>query len=318
MSNQQIQKVKVRRLAQVGLWSTDVVSAARFYWQILGLDIVRTAATATEDDIENEDVNMVLASSDGSQCLGLFTDTRSTQNYNHARKGIQRTPLHHLTFEVDTEAELAALAARLKMSGVELTLSPRDGDLDQSDVLWFTDPDGNHIEVSTASDELSVQSQGRSTRVRPVMLQHVALYTLHLEAMVDFYTDALGFDISDWLLRERAWLRCNNNHHTLMLIQGAPAIDHLGFQLAGEEEIIRWADYLSQHQVSLVWGPGRHGTSNDLFLRFVDSDSIHVELSAGMAQYYDRDVTIPPRLWHTRTVALNLWGLLPPWISEKS
>ena len=43
MSHEQIQKVKVKHLARVGLWSTDVVTQARFYCQVLGLDLRATS-----------------------------------------------------------------------------------------------------------------------------------------------------------------------------------------------------------------------------------------------------------------------------------
>ena len=49
--------------------------------------------------------------------------------------------------------------------------------------------------------------------------------------------------------------------------------------------------------------------SGDLFIRFADGDGRHIELSAGIQQYYDRDVTgLRLRLWHTRAMALNLSG----------
>jgi len=48
-----------------------------------------------------------------------------------------------------------------------------------------------------------------------------------------------------------------------------------------------------------------------------DPEGIHIELSAELQQYYDRDVTMPPRLWHTRPMALNLWGSMPSWMREE-
>lgn len=314
MSNQQVQKVKVKRLAHVGLWTADVSSQARFYHQILGLDVRATHDAALDQDVELDDANMFLALGGEYHCLGLFNDTRPDPT--NGRRPVQRTPLHHLAFEVDTDAELAALAARLNMSGIELTLEPRDGDPDLGDTLWFSDPDSNRIEISVRPDDL-LSGRGQRSTWRPNYLQHVALYTTHLEAMVEFYTEALGFDISDWLLRERAWLRCNNNHHALMFIQGKAGIDHLGFNISDGTDLLRWADYLSQQQIPLLWGPGRHGVSGDLFLCFADSEGIHIELSAGIQQFYDRDVTTPPRLWHTRTTALNLWGVMPSWVREE-
>jgi len=322
MSDQQIQKVKVRHLARVGLWSTDVATQARFYCQVLGLDVHATSELGTNQHPEIAEANMYLGLGEEQHCLGLYHDTRPTT-------GSERCParypsLHHLTFEVDTAAELAALAARLKLSGLEFTLGTSDNASDMHDSLWFKDPDGNSIEIAVAPEDLLssltivTPPRGRRSVLRPYSIQHIALYTPHLDTMVEFYIEALGFDISDWLLRERAWLRCNHNHHTVLFIQGESGVDHVAYNIADGAELLRWGDYLSTHQVPILWGPGRHGAGNDLFLRFADSEGIHIELSAEMQQYYDQDVTIPPRLWHTRTKALNLWGTIPPWLREEA
>lgn len=318
MSEQQIQKVRVKRLAHVGLWATDVASLSRFYRQVLGFDLRSTVDGSTGPEAELEHASAFLSLGDEYHCLGLFSDTRP--NIGNGRSPFPRSRLHHLAFEVDTDAELAALAARLSLSGIEVTLDTRDGDPEMGDTLWFSDPDGNRIEISATPEEgfnHALPVAGRRARIRPHGLQHVAISTLHLEAMVDFYTEALGFDISDWLLRECAWLRCNTDHHTLILMQGKQTIDHVGYSIFDGPELLTWADYLSRHQQPVLWGPGRHGAGQDLFLRFADTEGVHIELSAELQQYYDRDVTTPPRLWHTRSTALNLWGTMPGWLREE-
>lgn len=319
MSEQQVQKVRVKRLAHVGLWATDVASQTRFYRQVLGFNLRATEIKPSGEDVEFEDANTFLSLGDEHHCLGLFNDTRSTTS--NGRGPMQHTHLHHIAFEVDTDAELAALAARLNRSGVELALQPRDGNPEIGDTLWFDDPDGNRIEISvTPDDSLTLppaSSEGRRTRLRPHALQHLALRTVHLEAMVNFYTEALGFDISDWLLRECVWLRCNNDHHTIVILQGKQDIDHIGYSIPAGAELLAWADYLSRQQTPILWGPGRHGAGSDLFLRFADAEGAHIELSAELQQYYDRDVTTPPRLWHSRPTALNLWGVMPSWAREE-
>ncbi|MEO7022174.1 MAG: VOC family protein [Ktedonobacteraceae bacterium] len=319
MSEQQIQRVRVKRLAHVGLWSADVAASTRFYRQVLGFHL-RSSEVTSAEEVELEEANTFLSLGDEYHCLGLFYDTRVSAG--NGRVPVQHTRLHHISFEVDTDAELAALAARLNQSGIELALAARDGNPDLGDTLWLSDPDGNRIEISvTPEDTLSLppaSSQGRRTRLHPHALQHLALRTMNLEDMVEFYTEALGFDISDWLLRESVWLRCNNDHHTLMLMQGKQDVDHLGYSIPAGPELLAWADYLSQQQRAILWGPGRHGAGHDLFLRFADADNIHVELSAELQQYYDRDVTTPPRLWHSRPSALNLWGVMPSWVREEA
>jgi len=318
VSDQQIQKVKVKRLVHVGLWVADVPAQARFYHQILGLNL-RLDTADTNDGLDDNESSLFLTLDETTHCLGLFEDTRPV--IQKGRKPVQYSPLHHLAFGVDTDAELAALAARLQMAGVELSFEPRDGDPDQGDTLWFHDPDGNRVEILVTANELLTPPHAtRKAHLlrRPLALQHVALQTERLEEMVEFYTEALGFDISDWLLRECAWLRCNSNHHSLVLLQGKTGIDHVGYAIANGTELLHWADHLSQQQVPILWGPGRHGAGEDLFVRFADVEGIQVELSAELQQYHDRDVTIPPRLWHTRSAAWNLWGILPPWMREET
>ncbi len=320
MSDQQIQKVKVRRLAHVGLWATDVAVQARFYRQVMGFDLRKTVDTAPTQDIDMENANIFLSLGDEHHSLALFGDTRPS--VSNGRNPFPRSRLHHLSFEVDTDAELAALAARLKLSGIDVVLAERDGDPELGDTLWFTDPDGNKIEISVTPDDslafAPASISGRRARLRPHTLQHIALQTPHLEQMVEFYTEALGFDISDWLLRECVWLRCNTDHHTVMLIQGKLDIDHVGYSIFDGPELLAWADHLSRHHAPVLWGPGRHGAGNDLFLHIADTEGIHIELSAELQQYYDREVTTPPRLWHTRTMALNLWGSAPSWQREEA
>ncbi len=324
MSEQQIQKVKVKRLTHIGLWTSDSMAQARFYRQVLGLDLRATSEGVLDPNSDIEGANLFFGLGEEHHCIGLYNDTRPT--LTNARKPLQSpSPLHHLSFEVDTAAELAALAARLRLSSVDLTLGANDGYPDAGDALWFSDPDGNSISIAVTTGDLltytppvSPAQSAQRAAPRPYGLQHVALYTPHLEAMVDFYTEALGFDISDWLLRERVWLRCNTNHHTILFIQGSPGIEHIGFGIPNSIELLRWADYLSQQEVPLLWGPGRHGAGNDLFIRFADADGLHIELSAETMQYRDHDVTTPPRLWHTRNAALNLWGTMPPWIKEST
>src|SRR6266702_2873086 len=254
MSEQQIQKDKVKRLAHVGLWSSDVAAQARFYRQALGFDLRNTVDISSEQDVELEDANVFLSLGDEYHCLGLFSDTRA--GTSNGRSPLQRSRLHHLAFELDTDADLAALAARLKQSGIELKLQERDGDPEMGDTLWFSDPDGNRIEISVTPDDALAPSPPIAGELRaglrPYRLQHIGLQTLHLEMMVEFYTEALGFDISDWLLRECAWLRCNSDHHTIMLVQGKMDIDHVGYSITDGQELLKWADYLSRFQTP-VW-----------------------------------------------------------------
>ena len=122
MSDQQLQKVKVRRLAHVGLWTSDVVTEARFYRQVLGFDLRKTVDISLEQDIDSEHANVFLALGDEHHSLGLFSDTRPM--LSNGRQPVKRTRLHHLSFEVDNEAKLAALGANIRRAPDESTEKP--------------------------------------------------------------------------------------------------------------------------------------------------------------------------------------------------
>ena len=109
MSEQQIQKVRVKRLAHVGFWATDVAAQTRFYRQVLGFNLRATEINSAGQDVEFEDANTYLSLGDEHHCLGLFNDTRPATS--NGRGPVKHTRLHHIAFEVDTDAELAALAA---------------------------------------------------------------------------------------------------------------------------------------------------------------------------------------------------------------
>ncbi len=141
MSEQQIQKVRVKRLAHVGLWAADVGAQTRFYRQVLGFNLRATEIISADQDIEFEDANTFLSLGDEHHCLGLFNNTRTATS--NGSNPLPQNRIHHFAYEVDTDAELAALAARLNQSGIELALEPRDGNPEVGDTLWFNDPDGN-------------------------------------------------------------------------------------------------------------------------------------------------------------------------------
>jgi catechol 2,3-dioxygenase-like lactoylglutathione lyase family enzyme len=88
---------------------------------------------------------------------------------------------------------------------------------------------------------------------------HAVINVADLEKSKHFYTDVLGFKVSDiyadnMMPGGMVFLRCNGDHHCLALIGGAPAADrqaktlhHLAFELATLDEVFRARDHLKQH-----------------------------------------------------------------------
>jgi catechol 2,3-dioxygenase len=88
--------------------------------------------------------------------------------------------------------------------------------------------------------------------IRIQKIGHVGLYCKDIEKMRQFYTDVLGFKLTDVNERGMAFLRFGTDHHNLFLCPvgeagGAgreTALHHVAFEVAGLEELKRVKKYL--------------------------------------------------------------------------
>ena len=99
--------------------------------------------------------------------------------------------------------------------------------------------------------------------------------------------------------------RSNHEHHTLACFRSdRVGVDHHSYE-AGDWNAIRdWCDHLATQDIQLMWGPGRHGPGNNLFIFIVDPDGNWIEISAELEIIHDR----PVKEWPHAERTLNLWG----------
>lgn len=177
-------------------------------------------------------------------------------------------------------------------------------DFPLKDAFAVRDPDGNSIVFGLADDD----GPGRVGLRGPI--QHLALATFDVDALDDFYLNQLGFAVSDRVLRDdgevtTSFVRSNHEHHTIAFFKSSrQGIDHHSYE-AGEWNTIRdWADRFAARRLPLIWGPGRHGPGNNLFLFIEDPDGNRIEVSAELEVVHDR----PVKNWPHEERTLNLWG----------
>ncbi len=102
-------------------------------------------------------------------------------------------------------------------------------------------------------------------------LGHVVLMVSDLERSLAFYTQVLGFKLSDVYPEEMqpggfAFLRCGADHHAIALVGAGPGaskhaeLHHIAFEVASLEEVFRVRDRLIAHQVEIYWGLDQIGT----------------------------------------------------------
>lgn len=236
----------------------------------------------------------------------------------HAAADTGGATLLHYGFEVRDDGGIAALRTRLQAAGTtSADLDPAyiDAASGRPDGLLVRDPDGTAVHFHTP-----VYRQGENaadTGRRPIKFQHTTLGTADVPRMVDFYVRVVGFRISDQLEDGRfCWLRSDRDHHTLAAVDvgRAGGLDHYSFDLAEWADFKAWCDRLTDLDVMVQWGPGRHGPGNNLFVFFDDPAGTHIELSAEMEKFHDDRVAYTPRRWTPAPQTVNLWGgQTPKW-----
>lgn len=271
-------------LSHIGLAVDDPPAAAAFYARTLGLVVSETLA-------------------DGTIRLGWGRGF-------HALELTAGHGLAHFGLELSDEAGLAALESRLQAHGVPAAREELAGD--HLPVLAFRDPDGHRVEAHGPVDRSGEHAADPGRR--PVRIHHVTFVSPAIAEQVAFYEQVLGFRVSDRMGEVFAWLRCNQEHHTVAVIEADKAgLDHYAYEIDSWASVKTWCDELAARDVPLQWGPGRHGPGNNVFVMFDDLDGNRVELSCEMERYWDDHAQYAPRHWAPGAKTVNLWGPVPAW-----
>lgn len=150
-------------------------------------------------------------------------------------------------------------------------------------------------------------------RATPAHIGHILLYCLNYEEQLAFYTNRLGFMVSDTLREFGAFLRCCTDHHNLFLLKHhRTGLNHVSFGVQGLDEIMGGFGMLTRQGWEPVWGLGRHYLGSNLFYYFRNPAGAYIEY------YADLDCITNPELWEPRDwdpqtpEALFAWGGWPP------
>jgi len=136
-------------------------------------------------------------------------------------------------------------------------------------------------------------------RARPVRLGHVVFQSPDFEASGRFYTDRLGFHISDWQKGEAIYLRCatESDHHNLFYMSRdtkRPRFHHLAFEVRDIHEVLGGGMYFKSRGWKTEIGPGRHTVSSAYFWYFKNP-------SGGATEYFC-DMDVPDAKWRPKKV----------------
>ena len=211
-----------------------------------------------------------------------------------------------IELEAATRADVDALHARVLAAGCREIFAPRELTSPFGGYGFrFFSPDGLPFGISSDVEQRASRDIGALEAV-PVRISHIVLHSPDLEAMVRFFTDVLGFRISDWLGDFMCFLRCNEWHHRVALLPGPPCLNHVAYDMSSLDAMMRGVSRLRTEGVDVQWGPGRHKAGNNTFSYFVTPNGFAVEYTAEIERV--DEATWQPTVYKPEQGIMDLWG----------
>lgn len=264
--------IQVSRLGHATFTTPDLEKQIDYWSAVMGLQLVFRGSDAA-----------LLATKLGHEAILLERGTDAR--------------LVRLALQARPDSDLADLCKELQNQGVKVerrsNISPG-----VAEAATFLDPNGTLIELHTAYSfhppDLS------DTGVGPLKFGHVAHRVQDVARVVEFYTQLLGFRVSDWMGDHFAFLRCGVDHHTLNFVRyDEPRLHHIAFEVKDWADLQRGIEILRKHGIHLVWGPLRHVVGHNVAAYHRGPDDIRVELFCELDQMKDEALGYwEPRPWH--------------------
>jgi 2,3-dihydroxybiphenyl 1,2-dioxygenase len=288
--------MQLQALGYVGVRANDLDEWATYGTRFLGMQLVEKSRGT----------------------LALRMDDRKQRVIVHA--GVDEGPAFY-GWEVAGAAALEELAAHLERSGINVAHGSRAlaDERRAKDLIVFADPVGNRLEVfhgaETASEPFKPGRSISGFRTGPLGMGHAVLTTQRLDEVVPFYTDVLGFRLSDYILRpfKAYFFHLNARHHSLAFIDtGANGIHHLMVELCFLDDVGQAYDLALRKPETIGTTLGRH--TNDEMTSFYSWSP-----SKFLVEYGWGGRTIDSENWapHERPEGPSLWGHDRMWLSPE-
>jgi predicted enzyme related to lactoylglutathione lyase len=182
------------------------------------------------------------------------------------------------------QAEVDALHARVAEAGCQIIREPGQVNGPGGGYGFrFFSPDGLPFEISADVQRLDKRAMERWEGM-PVKISHIVLHSPDHHSAVKFFSDVLGFKVSDWLGDFMCFLRCNEAHHRIAILPGPPCLNHVAYDMLSVDDMMRGASRLRKRGTDLLWGPGRHTAGNNTFSYFCTPGGFAVEYTSELEE----------------------------------
>ncbi|MCB1394473.1 MAG: VOC family protein [Rhodobacter sp.] len=183
--------------------------------------------------------------------------------------------LAYIGFEVEQAEDLQRFAARLDAAGVAVqagTASLADRRF-VGDLIWFTDPMGNRIELVHApfssGDPFVPGRPIEGFKTGALGMGHAVLHVRDIDVMLPFYRDLLGFRVSDFGLEPYGlyFFHINGRHHSFAMVgSGGAGFHHFMVEYLHLDDVGQGYDIACQDMERIAYTLGRH--TNDYMTSF--------------------------------------------------
>jgi|TARA_E500000081_G_scaffold130531_1_gene140191 catechol-2,3-dioxygenase len=187
----------------------------------------------------------------------------------------------------------------------ELKLKDYNSELYKPGSFSVEDPDKNVLCFGVLKDKSTASLNGIHAP-----LQHLTFASEDVVSFQNFYENKLGFQVTDRVIKNNGELATcfttsNHEHHTIACFKSSKkGMDHHSYEAGDWNHIKGWCDHFASNNIKLMWGPGRHGPGNNLFVFIEDIDGNWIEISAELETVHGR----PVKNWPQEERTLNLWG----------
>jgi catechol-2,3-dioxygenase len=264
--------MQVKRLGHATFKTPDMKRAVTYWTEVIGLSVVEQ----TKDRV-------FLATKFGEEAIAL----ESGDSGDLLRSAYQVAPGTDLG-EVQT-----ALSQHGVTSEARSDISPG-----VAKAIAFTDPKGTLVEIY--ADYRFAARDRTEQGIMPLKFGHLAYRHPDVQKVTGFYTDVLGFKVSDWMGDRFSFLRCGPDHHTVNFVRYEETrLHHIAFEVKDMAEVQRASDLLARNNIQLVWGPIRHLVGHNVAAYHRNPDDQRVEIFCEMDVMRDEELGyFEPRPWH--------------------
>jgi len=233
----------------------------------------------------------------------VYFKARQERDHNSViLRQADRAGLDFFGFKVASQADMDGFEQRLNAHGVKTERIPAGDMLETGERVRFALPTGHSIELYADKKDIG-NGMGYTDPdvdvldgpgIRPTRMDHALLYGGDIDGAREIFEKCLDFNLVERVKLEdgetdlATWLTCSTKAHDVAMVRHAEdgKLHHVAFQMPSWESVLRAADIMSVHRVSIDIGPTRHGITQGTTIYFFDPSGNRLETFCGGYDHY--------------------------------